>query len=250
MNNVVKVGQLEIGNGIPKICVPIIADTRENILQAARKLNGQPFDLVEWRADFFVDLYDTNKVMEVLQLMHNEFRETPILFTIRTSAEGGNIPISIEDYIQINSEAANSGLVDLIDVEIMRGDDVVFVLVETAHDAGIKVIASNHDFRKTPKKEELITRLCRMQELDADIAKIAVMPRSERDVLVLLDTTLVMKELHGQTPVVTMSMGDMGRISRISGGVFGSAITFGTAGDSSAPGQMPLNTLHTLLKNI
>jgi len=250
MNNVVKVGQLEIGNGIPKICVPIIADTRENILQAARKLNGQPFDLVEWRADFFVDLYDTNKVMEVLQLMHNEFRETPILFTIRTSAEGGNIPISIEDYIQINSEAANSGLVDLIDVEIMRGDDVVFVLVETAHDAGIKVIASNHDFRKTPKKEELITRLCRMQELDADIAKIAVMPRSERDVLVLLDTTLVMKELHGQTPVVTMSMGDMGRISRISGGVFGSAITFGTAGDSSAPGQMPLNTLHTLLKYI
>jgi len=250
MNNVVKVGQLEIGNGIPKICVPIIADTRENILQAARKLNGQPFDLVEWRADFFVDLYDTDKVMEVLQLMHNEFRETPILFTIRTSAEGGNIPISIEDYIQINSEAANSGLVDLIDVEIMRGDDVVFVLVETAHDAGIKVIASNHDFRKTPKKEELITRLCRMQELDADIAKIAVMPRSERDVLVLLDTTLVMKELHGQTPVVTMSMGDMGRISRISGGVFGSAITFGTAGDSSAPGQMPLNTLHTLLKNI
>jgi len=250
MNNVVKVGQLEIGNGIPKICVPITADTRENILQAARKLNGQPFDLVEWRADFFVDLYDTNKVMEVLQLMHNEFRETPILFTIRTSAEGGNIPISIEDYIQINSEAANSGLVDLIDVEIMRGDDVVFVLVETAHDAGIKVIASNHDFRKTPKKEELITRLCRMQELDADIAKIAVMPRSERDVLVLLDTTLVMNELHGQTPVVTMSMGDMGRISRISGGVFGSAITFGTAGDSSAPGQMPLNTLHTLLKYI
>lgn len=250
MNNVVKVRQLEIGHGIPKVCVPIIADTREHILQAVQDLKGMPFDMVEWRADSFVDLYDKEKMIDILQVMRGELGDFPLLFTIRSSAEGGNIDISIEDYIQINTDAITSGLIDLVDVEIMRGDDVVFLLVETAHDADVKVIASNHDFKETPKKEELITRLCKMQELEADIAKIAVMPKNERDVLVLLDSTLVMKELHGQTPVVTMAMGDVGRISRISGGVFGSAITFGVVGDASAPGQMPVTQLQFILQNI
>ena len=96
----------------------------------------------------------------------------------------------------------------------------------------------------------IIRSLVKMQELGCDLVKYAVMPQSERDVLTLLDTTLTMKEEYSDTPVVTMSMGHLGVVSRICGQVFGSAITFGTAGKASAPGQLPANGLSIFLKSL
>ena len=85
-----------------------------------------------------------------------------------------------------------------------------------------------------------------MQELGCDLAKAAVMPQTEKDVLTLLEATLEMKEEHPRTPVITMSMGAMGAITRSGGGRFGSAVTFGTAGPASAPGQLPAELLKRL----
>ncbi len=135
-----------------------------------------------------------------------------------------------------------------MDVEISHGDDIAFMLISLAHEFGIKTIASSHDFSQTPKKEQIIMTLCKMQELEADIPKMAVMPQRERDVLVLLDATLSMKELHAQTPVITMAMGRNGVVSRLSGEVFGSAVTFGTAGAQSAPGQIDAEELRKILE--
>ena len=93
-----------------------------------------------------------------------------------------------------------------------------------------------------------------MQELGADILKIAVMPQSKQDVLTLLAATEEMVKTYAEKPVVTMSMSGMGLISRIAGEAFGSAITFGAAKKASAPGQIPagklseiLNVLHSSL---
>ena len=93
-----------------------------------------------------------------------------------------------------------------------------------------------------------------MVYIGADIAKIAVMPKNKSDVLELLSATLE-AEKKIDIPVVTMSMGKWGMISRISGEFFGSAITFGAGSSASAPGQIPsadlnkvLNILHTNLE--
>lgn len=93
---------------------------------------------------------------------------------------------------------------------------------------GVRVVLSNHDFEKTPLKDELIRRLCRMQELGADLLKIAVMPRCRSDVLLLLQATEEMLSQHARKPLITMSMGDLGMVTRICGGFFGSAVTFGS----------------------
>lgn len=85
--------------------------------------------------------------------------ETPILFTFRTSKEGGEKSIETETYVELNQNAAKTGLVDLVDVEAFTGDDAVKAVVETAHANGVKVIASNHDFHKTPAKDEIVSRL-------------------------------------------------------------------------------------------
>lgn len=247
MSKTVEVRNIVIGEGTPKICVPILADTKQKIWEAAAQLEGQPYDLVEWRADYFDHLLDPDEVKEVLIMLRSLLGDTPILFTVRSKKEGGNREISIEDYINVNLEAIHTGLIDLVDVQVALGDDISFMIVEASHDAGIKVIGSSHDFQKTPKKEEIIMCLCKMQELETDIAKFAVMPQNARDVLTLLDATLAMVELHDDTPVVTMAMGELGKVSRIAGGVFGSAITFGSAGTESAPGQIPLKKLQVFL---
>lgn len=47
--NTVNVRKVEIGKGIPKICVPVVGITRDDIIDAACKAK-ETADLVEWRA--------------------------------------------------------------------------------------------------------------------------------------------------------------------------------------------------------
>ena len=88
---------------------------------------------------------------------------------------------------------------------------------------------SNHDFDKTPSFDEITGRLIGMKKLGADVAKLACMPNSAKDVLTLLSATESVKSQYPDEPIITMSMGKLGAISRISGEIFGSALTFGSA---------------------
>lgn len=245
--NTVKVRNIEIGTGIPKICVPIIGVTKEEIVAAGKYIRGIEADIVEWRVDWYEDVFKFEKVEQTARELREILGDTPILFTFRTAKEGGEKAIEKEAYVELNRKAAKTGYVDMVDVEAFTGDDEVKAIVETAHEYGIKVIASNHDFDKTPDKDEIISRLRKMQELEADIPKIAVMPQTKRDVLTLLAATEEMYSEYADRPIVTMSMSGTGVISRICGEVFGSALTFGAAGKTSAPGQMGVEDLKTVL---
>ena len=167
--------------------------------------------------------------------------------TFRTSKEGGEKAITPEAYAELNLKAAKSGYVDLIDVEIFTGDAVVRRIIDGAHAAGVKVIASNHDFDKTPAKSDIIYRLRKMQDMGADIPKIAVMPQNKRDVLTLLSATEEMVTDYADRPIITMSMTGTGVISRLCGEVFGSSMTFGAAKKASAPGQIGVSDLNSVL---
>lgn len=245
--NTVKVRNIEIGSGIPKICVPIIAKTKLEIIDEAKALSAIPVDIVEWRADWFEDVSDIEKVKEALLALRETLGEMPILFTFRTKKEGGEKAIEAHDYAALNIAVAKTGNADLIDVEAFTGDDIVSEIIEKAHESGVKVVASNHDFFATPAKEEIISRLKKMQNLGADIPKIAVMPNNKKDVLTLLAATEEMVSQYANRPVITMSMAGTGVISRLAGEVFGSALTFGAAKKASAPGQIGVNELHEVL---
>ena len=141
-------------------------------------------------------------------------------------------------------------MIDLIDVELSAGKEEAAALVEEAHRFGIKVIMSSHDFYRTPEIEEMLASLKKMQEWNADIPKLAVMPKSRRDVMKLLTATLEMREQYGDRPIVTMAMASEGVITRLAGEVFGSCMTFGSVGQASAPGQMEISELHYVLEAI
>ena len=246
--NTVKVRDIEIGAGAPKIIVPIVGVTKNDIIEEAKTFHSIPVDVVEWRVDWFEGVFDFAQVEDALKDLRAALGNIPILMTFRTSKEGGEKAIEPEAYAELNIKAAQTGYVDLIDVEIFTGDEIVKKIIDGAHAAGVKVVASNHDFFKTPEKEEIIRRLCMMQELGADIPKIAVMPTCRRDVLTLLCATEEMYTEHADRPIITMSMAGTGLISRLCGEVFGSALTFGAAKKASAPGQAAVNDLNNMLQ--
>lgn len=238
---------VRFGEGKPKVCVPIVERNRETILSYAERALDMVPDLLELRIDWFEGLYNVETVVSMLKDLRDVIGDTVLLFTIRTINEGGEADISVEDYESLCARVCESGWIDLIDVEAFMAEGLLERVTEVAHRNHVYVVASNHDFEKTPDEQELVRRLTYMDEKGADIPKIAVMPKDERDVLTLLSATLQYKEQGGVKPVITMSMGKMGVISRMVGELVGSAVTFATAGQVSAPGQITVNEMKPVL---
>ena len=248
MTKLVEVKNIKIGEGIPKITVPVVGRNNEELIEEVKGLKGIKLDIVEWRVDFYENVEDIEKVKEILKEIRTILVDTPILFTFRTKKEGGEREVPTEYYVKLNCEIAKTKEVELVDVELFTGDNFVKEVVDTAHENGVKVVMSNHDFFKTPAKEEIVSRLTKMVELNADLPKIAVMPQSEADVLTLLCATNEMKQKYADQPIITMSMAGMGVISRLAGEFFGSALTFGAAKKASAPGQIGVEDLYSVLQ--
>lgn len=245
----VKIRNIEIGSDVPKICVPVMGTTDEEILEQTKNAAKKQPDLLEWRADFYCHLRDTKRVIGLSKKMRDILQQIPLIFTVRTAGEGGNCQVSTEDYVNILKEAAQAPDIDLIDVELYKDSVVMRNLITDLQNKGKKVIASNHHFHETPVREEMENILAQMEESGAAIRKLAVMPVCPEDVLELLAAT-VHANRTGQAPVITMSMSGMGAISRVCGQVFGSAVTFAAVGQASAPGQLALEDLKLFLEKL
>ena len=250
MSNIVEVNGLKIGEGMPKICVPVVAENIEEIKKQAGRIMFTPADIVEWRVDHLKKADDIPSVLVALDKLRQYLSEKPVLFTFRTAAEGGEKAVSAEKYVELYEAVIESGKVELVDIELMLGDDVAGRLIKKAHENGVRTVLSNHDFNATPPVEVMTERLMKMKALGADIAKIAVMPENSGDVLSLFAASENMKRMEDAIPVITISMGPTGLISRIAGETFGSAVTFASAGKASAPGQIDADELDAVLNTI
>lgn len=245
--DVLNVRNVKLGAGIPKICVPIVERNRESILSYAESaLNTSP-DMIELRIDWFEGVYNVEAVLSLLKELREIIGNVVLLFTLRTSNEGGEANVTVEEYEMLCQRVCESGWIDLIDVEAFMAEGLLERVSDVAHQNGVYVVASNHDFDQTPKEDEIVRRLNYMDEHGGDIPKIAVMPKEERDVLTLLSATLRYKETGGVKPVITMTMGKSGVISRLAGELFGSAVTFAAAGQVSAPGQISIDEIKPIL---
>ena len=213
----VTVRNLVIGEGAPKIIVSLMGKDISTVKSEALAYREADFDILEWRVDHFADVASIDAVLEAARAIRDVMADKPLLFTFRSAKEGGEQALSVENYIALNRAAVDSGLVDMIDLELFTGDELVKATVEHAHAKNVFVIMSNHDFHKTPAADDIVQRLRKMQERYAD------------------------------RPIITMSMAKTGVISRLSGEVFGSAATFGAVKKASAPGQISVTDLRTVL---
>ena len=232
-------------NQKPKIIIPIVAITKEQIINQAKTISKTKHDIIEWRADHYNDIQNIEQTTQTLTQLKTILTK-PILFTLRTAKEGGQKQISNENYKNLYKKIIETKQIDLIDIEIYTDDNIVTELINTAHKNKIQVIASSHNFNETPQKEEIIKTLIKMDNLNADILKIAVMPNTKTDVLELLQATDIMTQ-KTQKPLITISMGKIGMITRLCGQIFGSYATFASVEKSSAPGQIDVEELEIVL---
>lgn len=234
---------LRLGAGRPKICVPVMAGTAAALTRGIAAAKSAGAELVEWRADYCGESAGDDGLFRQLRAAAGE---TPLLFTFRTKEEGGECALPQERYLALLARAAGSGCFDLLDVELMACGGAIAGAVAAAQKKGVRVVVSSHDFHGTPPLDVMLERLHRMRQAGADIPKLAVMPHSAADVLALLQATEQFSR-EADCPVITMAMGALGRISRIAGEMFGSAVTFGAVGGCSAPGQLDVASLRTVL---
>ena len=192
-----------IGEGRPKVILPIVERAEAAILEKAAQFSTLQADCVEWRVDYFEGARAPGAVARCLAKMRVILRDKLLLVTFRTKTEGGEQALSHPEYLAFLSLILDTDCADLLDIEFFT--------------AG------------------------------ADLPKVAVMPRCRTDVLELLAATAEMADLHPETPVITMSMGALGAVSRLAGEAFGSAMTFANPGQASAPGQVSLDVVNTVL---
>lgn len=249
----VKIRNTVIGSSKPKICLPIVGQAAQQVLASTNEAMRYNPDIIEFRCDYLSPFpSDMESIAALLGDIRNIIGQTVLLFTFRTKAEGGMLQIDFDEYSKLNLTAARSGYVDLVDVEIFSycadGDNKpICDLISRLKACGVKVVGSHHRFDCTPHYDQIVRRLCDIEGCGVDISKIAVMPHSPADVLTLLRATNDVHEKYASAPIITMSMSGIGSISRISGEIFGSAVTFGCAGMSSAPGQIEAGQLRSTL---
>jgi len=232
-----------IGGARPLICLPLVGETKAQILQEAEKLAALQPDLLEWRIDAFEKVESVEEDVAVLQDLRQSIGDIPLIFTCRIDQEGGLKKISQEKRLAIYSAVIQSGNVDLVDIEMCNEDQFVKTIKEQANAHTVKLILSYHNFTETPSEPFIYAKLVEAQTAGADIAKLAAMPKTYGDVLTLLSATNKARNESVQVPIVTMSMGPEGAVSRLAGGLFGSDITFAIGLQASAPGQIPIKDL-------
>lgn len=248
---IAKIGKMTLEPGKVRIAIPLMGEREEDVLSDVVLLRKEKPDIVEWRADFFWEedgLKDFSLIMDTGRKLRIFLEDTPLLFTVRTMEEGGNAKVSLEVYESILREVARKSLADAVDIEIFKfsgQEERLERLVRFIKESGVTVIISNHDFDGTPSIEEMIKRLQMMEVAGADVAKLAVMPKERQDVMDLMNATFLADQTLG-IPLITMSMGELGKASRISGSVTGSCLTFAAKGKASAPGQLPVEKLRGL----
>lgn len=236
------------GTGHEKICVPLTAPDTPSLRQQAKAAIHAGCDLVEWRVDAMKDGLAIDVMRPALRALREEVGEKPILFTFRTKEEGGLAPASWEAYEALYRAAVEEpDGADLFDVELNRGEERVTKLARDIQEKSGWVVMSYHDFHKTPEQTEIQDIFRRMAEKGADIGKVAVMPQTKRDVLTLMQASAWASEMYKDRLFIAISMGPLGMLSRLAGYLTGSCLTFGTAGRSSAPGQLPAGALRAAL---
>ena len=227
--------------------MPLVAATRAALLAEAEAAAAARPDIVEWRVDHYGEIGSVAAVIDSARELRRALPGVPLLFTRRSAAEGGKpVPISEKAVIELYAAVCAAGCADLVDYEMSHGAASVKAVREAAHRHGVGLVCSYHNFESTPPLPQLLAEFERARELGGDVAKVSVMARNPEDAQALLTATREAARIG--LPLIGISMGPHGATSRINGFAYGSALTFGVAAASSAPGQMPVAELRAAIE--
>lgn len=230
----------------PAIIVPITGGNTAAILAQADEVASSAADMAEWRADYFLaGDAEPKELPALLTQLRRHLGNKPLLFTVRTSEEGGLINPTPDVYLSLATAGLASGALDLLDIQSHQPR--ARQAIEAAHGVRVPVLASWHDVTGTPDTDTMWAVLSEHRALGADAAKIAVLARYPGDAERLM---ALAAQAHRELgiPLIAVAMGELGRPTRLLGRQFGSCATFASLGFSgSAPGQLPVEVVAAAL---
>lgn len=244
----IMIGEVQIGGPKVLICLPLVARDLPALLRRAEELTSMNPDLLEWRIDGYADVDIISHSLGALKDLRRQIGTVPLIFTCRISAEGGFCEIDQTHRLKLIKAAAQTGLVEMVDVEMCNASTFITEVKAACNGSGTCLILSYHNFEHTPDETFIYDTLIKAQEMGADVAKVAVMPDDYGDVLTLLNATYKARTQGLQIPMITVAMAEQGEISRIAGGLFGSDVTFASGKSASAPGQIPIARLRDAMQ--
>lgn len=193
---------------------------------------SQGADILEVRLDTFGDL-SPDKVERALKRLRNN-TTLPILLTLRSRREGGEIDISDKARLKILTEAIRYA--DIVDIEL-GARSILKNVIDLAHKTGKPAIVSHHNFKVTPGAKVLAEIIKKSRAAGADIVKIAAFANKKEDIKRLA------RLLTDSDDLVVIAMGPLGVASRVFFPALGSRITYGSITGKTAPGQLSLKEI-------
>ena len=235
-----------IGEGLPKVIVSVMGVSVDEIAQSSKRAADAGAQIIELRADSLSAMPTTEAAIAACAAARGAAGELPLLFTLRTKRDGGAGSADAEAYEALLIGVIESGTCEAVDVDLSVGENAFSRIVRAAHERGVSVVGSSHEFGAIGSAKTAGEWLRRQAALGADICKAAVMPHSREEAFLLMAE---MAKAGGEiaAPHVAIVMGEMGAASRVCAASLGSCMTFGAAGKASAPGQIEAGKLRKML---
>ena len=206
--------------------------------ESDRKIKSLPVDILELRVDSFRRL-DPDYVKNVIALRRKI--GPPLILTVRSKEEGGQKNIS--DALKLRIFKDSISLVDVVDIELKS--PILSEVRKIARKNKKLIIISWHNFRSTPSDKVLENILSRAKRSGADLVKVAVKANKMGDVYRLMKFTVKNRSKN----LITISLGSIGSISRLTFPAIGSLVTYAYIDKPSGPGQISLGKLLKLLRS-
>lgn len=213
----------------------LVVSVMPKSLEEAQAIDANRYvdaDIIEWRADFL----PKDEILQVAPAIFEKFAGRELLFTLRTRAEGGEIDLSAQEYVQVIKDVTQLYQPEYVDFEYFGNKDVFDQMLDFPN-----LVLSYHNFQETP--ENMMEILSELTGLNPKVVKVSVMAHTEQDVLDLMNFTRGFKTLNPEQEYVTISMGKVGKVSRITSDVTGSSWSFASLDVASAPGQISLSNM-------
>lgn len=213
----------------------IVVSIMPRSLDEAQSIDVTKFeqaDLIEWRAD----VLPKDDILRVAPAIFEKFLGREVIFTVRTHQEGGFISLTPEEYVALLTDINNLYQPDYIDFEYFSYPSVFEKLLDFPN-----LVLSYHNLEETP--DNIMEIFSQLTALSPRVVKLAVMPKTEQDVLDVMNYTRGFKTLNPEQSYAVMAMGKLGRLSRLAADVMGSCWSFASLDETSGPGQIALGHL-------
>lgn len=245
MSETILLRNVELGKSRCGVCIPIQETTVAETIEAAKRAIYSRPDLLEIRLDH-LDEHQLGNAPDIFASLKAQQPYLPLMATYRNLREGGAGKWGSKEVVRLYKGLLLSGAVDLVDLELSMDPEALSEGISFFSEKKIPVLLSYHNFQETPPMEVLKALFLKAEEKGGQGAKIAVMPKTPQDVARLLSACAWAYE-NLSIPYVGISMGNLGKISRVGAKTFGCFLTFAAEkGRGTAPGQVEADKLHAI----